>query len=218
MFMTPLSNSQIDAYNAKGGSQADSTDPQAAQDRFLKLFVAQLSNQDPLSPMDNAQVTSQMAQIQTVNGIEKLDRTVASLGTQFSSLQALQAAGLVGRDVTVAGDRLAVEGGVGVGGFELAGPADAVKLEILSAAGVVVDSIDLGAQSSGLHGFEWPAANVASDAGLRFRVSATSGAAAVSATPLMRDRVQAVSADGASLGVQLERSGTLAWTDIRAFN
>lgn len=189
-----------------------------AADRFLKLLVAQMQNQDPLSPMDNAQVTSQMAQIQTVNGIEKLDRTVASLGTQFSSLQALQAAGLVGRDVTVAGDRLAIDGGVGVGGFELAGPADAVKLEILSAAGVVVDSIDLGAQSSGLHGFEWPAANVAADAGLRFRVSATSGAAAVSATPLMRDRVQAVSADGTSLGVQLERSGTLAWTDIRAFN
>lgn len=203
--------------NPAATSVVTSNDAGAA-DRFLKLLVAQMQNQDPLSPMDNAQVTSQMAQIQTVNGIEKLDRTVASLGTQFSSLQATQAAGLVGHDVTVAGDRLAIGDGLGVGGFELDGPADAVKLEILSAAGVVVDAIDLGAQSSGLHGFEWPAAGVAADAGLRFRISATRGAAAVTTAPLMRDRVQAVSADAGALSVQLERNGTLAWTDIRAFN
>ncbi|MEO7151273.1 MAG: flagellar hook capping FlgD N-terminal domain-containing protein, partial [Burkholderiaceae bacterium] len=48
-------------------------------DRFLKLLVAQMQNQDPLNPMDNAQVTSQMAQINTVNGIEKLNTTVQGL-------------------------------------------------------------------------------------------------------------------------------------------
>ena len=60
-----------------------------AEDRFLKLLVAQMQNQDPLNPMDNAQVTSQMAQIQSVNGIEKLNRTVESLGSQFAQLSAL---------------------------------------------------------------------------------------------------------------------------------
>ena len=38
-------------------------------DRFLKLLVTQMQNQDPLNPMDNAQITSQMAQINTVNGV-----------------------------------------------------------------------------------------------------------------------------------------------------
>ena len=82
-------------------------------DRFLKLLVAQMQNQDPLNPMDNAQVTSQMAQINTVTGIEKLNTTVQGLNSQFVQMQALQGAALVGRDVIVAGNRLAVADGVG---------------------------------------------------------------------------------------------------------
>ena len=44
---------------------------QETEDRFLKLLVTQMKNQDPLNPLDNAQVTSQMAQLSTVSGIEK---------------------------------------------------------------------------------------------------------------------------------------------------
>ena len=74
-----------------------------------------MKNQDPLNPMDNAQVTSQMAQINTVNGIEKLNTTVQGLNSQFVQMQALQGAALVGRDVVLQGDRLAIDGGVGRG-------------------------------------------------------------------------------------------------------
>lgn len=201
------------------GSVLSSKNDAGSEDRFLKLLVAQMQNQDPLNPMDNAQVTSQMAQIQTVNGIAKLDRTVASLGAQFSSLQALQGASLVGRDVTVPGSTLAIGGGVAVGGFELAGPADAVKVEILSPGGAVIDTIQLGAEGSGRHGFEWQVPpTIGADAQLRFRVSASYGASAVPVTALMRDHVEAVSAEGEQLTVELARSGALPWRDIRAFN
>ena len=86
------------------------SDAGATSDRFLKLLVAQMQNQDPLNPMDNAQVTSQMAQINTVTGIEKLNTTVQGLSSQFMQLQALQGASLVGRDVIVAGNKLSVAG------------------------------------------------------------------------------------------------------------
>ncbi len=72
-----------------------------------------MQNQDPLNPLDNAQVTSQLAQINTVNGIEKLNTTVQGLSGQFMQMQALQGASLVGRDVVVAGNQLAFEDGVG---------------------------------------------------------------------------------------------------------
>src|SRR5512147_1362394 len=130
-----------------------SASPGDASDRFLKLLVAQMQNQDPLSPMDNAQVTSQMAQINTVTGIAQLNQTVQGLNAQFVQMQALQGASLVGRDVIVPGSRLSIANGVGQGGFELASPADAVKVEILAPSGQVVDTLDLGAQGSGLHGF-----------------------------------------------------------------
>ena len=112
------------------GSNTVKTQNEAgAEDRFLKLLVAQMQNQDPLNPMDNAQVTSQMAQIQSVNGIEKLNRSVEGLGSQFAQMSALQGAALVGRDVIVPGNRLVTNDEELVqGGFELNGPADSVKV------------------------------------------------------------------------------------------
>jgi flagellar basal-body rod modification protein FlgD len=53
-----------------------------AQNRFLKLLTTQLKNQDPLNPMDNAQMTSQLAQISTVDGIEKAQCHIAEAGGQ----------------------------------------------------------------------------------------------------------------------------------------
>lgn len=50
--------------NKNDESTADGT-----EDRFLKLLVAQMRNQDPMNPMENAEVTSQLAQISTVRGI-----------------------------------------------------------------------------------------------------------------------------------------------------
>ena len=49
------------------------------QTRFLKLLTAQLKNQDPTAPMDNAQMTSQLAQISTVDGVERLNLTLQKL-------------------------------------------------------------------------------------------------------------------------------------------
>jgi hypothetical protein len=51
----------------------------ATEDRFLKLLVAQMKNQDPLNPLDNAQVTTQLAQINTVKGIDKLNTSLQTL-------------------------------------------------------------------------------------------------------------------------------------------
>jgi flagellar basal-body rod modification protein FlgD len=93
-----------------------------------------------------------------------------------------------------------------------------VKVEILSPAGQVVDTLQLGAQGSGRHGFDWPAKDVDADAGLTFRVTATNGAATLTTTALMRDRVNAVSTTGDTLTLDLERSGQVAYSDIKAFN
>jgi flagellar basal-body rod modification protein FlgD len=211
----------IDAFTALNSAGSVQTKNQAgAEDRFLKLLVAQMQNQDPLNPMDNAQVTSQMAQIQTVNGIDKLNSTVAGLGTQFAQMNALQGASLVGRDVIVPGDALAPnDEGLVQGGFELAGPADNVKIEVLNAGGRVIDTLDLGAAGSGRHGFEWtPPAGVDAALGQRFRIVAKSGTADVASTALMRDRVDAVVAGGDTLTLELRRSGNVPYTQIRAFN
>src|SRR3954466_15595931 len=95
-------------------SGTNASDAAATSDRFLKLLAAQMRNQDPLSPMDNAQVPSQMAQINTVTGIDKLNTTVQGLSRQFIQLEGVQGASLVGRDVIVAGNKLSVDAEAGV--------------------------------------------------------------------------------------------------------
>jgi flagellar basal-body rod modification protein FlgD len=223
-----VSTSVLDSLNgaASTGTVKTANDAGSA-DRFLKLLVAQMQNQDPLSPMDNAQVTSQMAQINTVSGIEKLNQTVQGLNGQFVQMQALQGATLVGRDVIVPGNQLSIADGAAQGGFDLAGPADAVKVEILGPSGQVIDTINVGAQSSGLHSFDWPAGSATdaskegfagSASGLRFRVTATSGATSVTSTALMRDRIDAVATGGDSLTLELARSGSVPYASVKAFN
>ncbi len=212
--------SAVNPYAAlsTGSSKTQTANEAGSADRFLKLLVTQMQNQDPLNPMDNAQITSQMAQINTVNGIEKLNTTVSGLNGQFVQMQTMTGASLVGRTITLQGDKMSVEGGEGVGGFDLAGTADRVKVEVLSPAGRVVDTLDLGAQSAGRHAFNWTATNLPDGAPYRFRVIATAGAAAVPSTPLMRDRVDAVNTDGTSLVLETQNNGPVAYRDIKAFN
>ena len=77
--------------DATGTKANAATDPAAAQDRFLKLLVAQLNNQDPMNPLDNAQMTSQIAQINTVTGISQLNDTMKAMASQASAMQMMQA-------------------------------------------------------------------------------------------------------------------------------
>ena len=203
--------------SSSSSSGTSATDAPGSEDRFLKLLVAQMKNQDPLSPLDNAQVTSQMAQISTVNGVEKLNTTVAGLNAQFVQLQALQGASLVGHDVSVPGDRLKISEGKGEASFELAATAGRVKVEVLSPAGQVVDTVEMGAMNPGVHEFRWAAKGAVEGAAYRFRVTATQGTQSVAATPLMNDRVESVSTTGTGLQLHLENSGSVAYSAIRSF-
>lgn len=198
-------------------STAASVTPAQTQDRFLKLLVAQMKNQDPMNPMDNAQVTSQMAQIQTVSGLETLNNTVKSLTGQFTQMQTLQGVAMIGHDVVVPGNRLNVVNGVGTGSYSLDTTATAVKLEVLNSGGAVVSTVDLGGQQAGSHSFNIPA-DQSIDPNLRFRITAISGTTAVASTTFAQDRVTAVSNSNGSLKLELENLGVVDYSQVTAFN
>ena len=152
-------------------------------------------------------------------GIEKLNLTVQGLSSQFAQLQAVQGVSLVGHDVVVPGNTLQVaEDATAQAGYELANPADQVKVEILAPSGKVIDTLNLGAQTSGVHSFDWQAGANASATGLRFRVTATSGSVNMAATTLVRDKVAAVSTANSVFSLELENAGTVPYSSIKAFN
>lgn len=215
MFITPLDTSAT-ASSTVARPDA-STDPAAAQDRFLKLLVAQLNNQDPMNPLDNAQMTSQMAQINTVTGIQQLNQTVKGLADQFAALQMLQGASMVGRSVLTEGDRLQIEGNTASGRFDLAAAATSAKVEVLTPAGQVVGTVDLGSKAAGRHAFEWDASRYSGDrSALRFRVVAANGQTAVASTPLAQFKVLSASSEAGALTLNLENGRTVRHADVKA--
>lgn len=110
----------------------------SSENRFLTLLTTQLKNQDPLNPMDNAQMTSQLAQISTVDGIEKLNATLQSLVDNSTDSEALQAAALVGHGVMVPGSGLSLQEGTALGGVELTDAADRVRVTIKDGNGLAI--------------------------------------------------------------------------------
>ena len=188
----------------------------ASEDRFLKLLVAQLSNQDPLNPMDNAQMTSQMAQISTVSSIEKVNDTLGSLAAQLASLQMLQGGSLVGRNVLVSGDKLAINQGKAAGAIDLDARADSVKIDILSAGGQVVETIDLGRLEAGRHSFEWDASKHAGVVSASYRVTASNAGKPIAAAQLVKDSIDSVSSENGSMNMQLHRLGSVAYSSVKA--
>ena len=186
-------------------SNAKKDESTESADRFLKLLVTQLKNQDPLNPMDNAQVTTQMAQINTVEGINKLNATLSTMALGANSNQTLQAATMVGRQVLADGNTLLLADGKAAGGYALAVDADSLTLSVKSASGEVVYTGALGPQTAGMHVFNWDgvASNGqnAAPGSYSFEVTARAGTATIAAQPLMLGRVDGVTpgADGAKL-------------------
>src|SRR5438445_8770955 len=82
------------------------------QNNFLTMLVTQMNNQDPLNPMDNSQLTSQLAQISQVSGMQTLNTTLNSLLSQVSASRAMDSATLIGHTVMVPGNATTVAAGV----------------------------------------------------------------------------------------------------------
>lgn len=152
---TPISNDLLNAVNPTKKAAATGS-VEEATDKFMTLLVTQLKNQDPLNPLDNAQITSQLAQLSTVTGVNKLNTTLESLKASYQSSEALQAANMIGHGVLVEGDFAQLVDGKAIMGVDLATDADDVKLIVTDPrTGKDVQTINLGANKAGTIPVAW---------------------------------------------------------------
>lgn len=178
-----------------------------SQDRFLKLLVTQMKNQDPLNPMDNAQVTSQMAQLSTVSGIDKLNATLQALSSSMIASQSMQAANMIGHVVMVPGSSMELVNGKGSAAVDLSQPADSVSVAVSDASGKVVRNMQLGSQGSGAMPFQWDGMNDAgqllADGSYKFTATAQLGGVKSNASTMSYGLVSSVmqGTQGATLNV-----------------
>lgn len=214
-----VSSSQA-IYDALNGSQATSTSKnQDIQNRFLTLLTAQLKNQDPLSPMDNNQMTSQLAQISTLDGIERLNASLQALLNSSTGTQTIQAASMIGHTVLVPGSSMTLAQGLALAGLELGSAADDVKVTIKDANGLAVRTLGLGSLKAGVHGFSWDGKNDAGaqavDGTYSFSITAKQGQNNVTATQLAVGNVSGVSRSGTDIAVEVTGLGRFGITEVK---
>ncbi|PND34948.1 flagellar basal body rod modification protein [Achromobacter sp. HZ01] len=151
---------------AQTGANSNSA-AQGLQDQFLTLLVTQLQNQDPLNPMQNAELTSQLAQISTVEGITNLKNTMLAISGQIDVSQSMNAVAMIGKGVLIPGTKVkvGVDGDNGAErvvtpyGVDLQGDAAKVQVRISDSNGVVVRTIELGEQETGVYTLNWDGKN-----------------------------------------------------------
>jgi flagellar basal-body rod modification protein FlgD len=193
------------------------TSAQDQSDRFLKLLVAQLNNQDPMNPMDNAQMTSQIAQINTVSGIQQLNDTIKSMSAQYTSMQVMQGASMIGHQVVADGSTMSVNAGVGTAAVSLDGDASSVQVQVLTPGGQVVDQFDMGALSAGTHNIQWDASKYTGSGTPTFSVTAKQGTTSVAATPLIRDTIASVGTDSTgAMNLALKSGASIKYDTIKS--
>lgn len=214
---TSNTQSLYDSLNAKDASKLSALDE--AQNRFLTLLTTQLRNQDPMNPLDNAEMTSQLAQISTVNGIEKLNASLQALLSNITDSQAMQAANLVNHGVLVPGSSLTLGESGAIGGLELTAPTDETIVTIKDANGLVIRTLDLGALATGIHPFAWDGKNDgAAQAALgkySYSVSAKTDGKDASASALTFGLVQAITRGSGGLSLDLGTLGAYTLNDVK---
>jgi flagellar basal-body rod modification protein FlgD len=191
----------------------------ATEDRFMKLLVAQMKNQDPLNPLDNAEITSQLAQLSTVTGIDKLNTTLEAMMSGAQSNQSLQAAGMIGHGVLAPGSSIQLSDAQAVFGIELSAPADNATVTIRDSSGRPVHQIALGPLAAGTVPLQWDGMT---DAGVRaangiyaFDANATAAGQKVAATALGFGQVTSVSGGAQGVKLSVPGLGELSVADIR---
>ncbi len=214
----PLPQNLLDSMNpAKADAKTTAAE---AQDRFMTLLVTQMKNQDPLNPLDNAQVTSQLAQLSTVTGIDKLNGSLEALMGSYQASQSLQAAGMIGHSVLAPGNVMTLTDSGGYMGVELAEPVDSMKINVLDASGKVVDTISVGSHDSGVDVLHWDGKNAAGetmpDGQYKFAIEATrDGKDVPSITSLAFGNVGSVSTSTQGVKLNVSGLGDVNMADVR---
>ncbi|MDF2784127.1 MAG: flgD [Pantoea eucrina] len=220
MSLTVGIKDNLDPTILSSGSAGTGNSAQELQNQFLNMLVTQMQNQDPTNPMDNSQLTTQLAQINTLSGIEKLNTTLGSISGQISTSQSLQSSTLIGHGVMVKGDQVLVGKGTTTPfGVELGTASTGTSVTVKDANGNVVRNIDLGGLTAGVHTFSWDGklddGSVAPDGKYSVALAASNGSTQLVAQPLNYAYVNGVSTVNNTAKLDLGTMGSATLDEIR---
>jgi flagellar basal-body rod modification protein FlgD len=119
--------------------------------------VAQLQNQDPLKPQENAEFVAELAQFSNLEQVIGINDRLDLLAIQGRGLANTEVVTLVGKDVTVKGTTITIDGSGGVVpvAFQLGAKSQETRINIHDQSGRIVRTIDAGARNAGAVQVTW---------------------------------------------------------------
>jgi flagellar basal-body rod modification protein FlgD len=214
MAITPINSAPASSLSTGTASGVKAT-----KDDFLKLLVTQMRYQDPMNPMDNAQMTSQIAQLNTVEGINQLNTTVSSLQASLMATQSMQSASLIGKTILADGNSINLLNGSASLSMRLEGAAESVVVDVINSSGRIIKSTDLGANAAGIKTFTWDGSTneggTAPNGQYTFQVNAKKLNQTVVVTPLTQATVSGVELTSAGPQLSLNNGTNIAMSTVR---
>ncbi len=141
----------------ESSSQLSSGQDVIDKDEFMNLLVAQLQNQDPLNPMDNAEFTAQMAQFASLEQLQNVNGNLEDLHSYQTALFNENAVSFIGKSVKAVDNAINVSNGASDDlRFDLDQDATAAYISIYDSSENLVRTIDINeALNEGEQSFSW---------------------------------------------------------------
>ena len=147
------------SLQAKYGEKPKEARPikkQLDKDDFMKIMLTEMKHQDPTKPMDAEKMSTQMAQLTTVEQMKNVSAAVEKLADKNSATDRLAMSSMIGKTVTVDKGRFThLKGTLAPINFDLPEPAQKVKLVILDERGEEVASRELEPKPAGPNIYNW---------------------------------------------------------------
>ncbi len=148
-----LGRAETDLYNKQ---KPTGTDSKMGEDAFLHLLVTQLSLQDPTDPMDDKELTAQLAQFSSLEQLSNINQGIKDLSNKMEENSLLNGLGFLGNKVTAKGDEVTKKGDeISSVFYTLKGDANRVYVNIFDKDGKIINTVELGKKKAGEYTFSW---------------------------------------------------------------
>ena len=162
--MSPVGSSYIIGQYER--EQAASNQPNQKksmdQDSFLTLLVTQLTHQDPMNPMDDKEMTGQLAQFSSLEQLTGINKGVGSLVDNTTHTDLVSGVNFIGKSVKASGYNISKNDGyVSTVYYGLGEPVTDMLMNVYDDEGALVKSMQLGAKKEGSYEAQWDGTNTA---------------------------------------------------------
>ena len=190
---------------------------------FLQLITTQMQDQNPLQPSDPTQFLTQLEQMSEVSSMQSMQSSLTSLQSSLQSTQMANGTALIGQTVLVPSSTATLDtsGGTLTGALQTpSGATGDMTVTINTTGGALVNTIKVPVPTNGgLANFTWNGTNSAGatmPAGqYTLSASASNGSANISVQPLVQAKVQSVTVDSSTQGLDVNtENGTVPLSSV----